>query len=186
MKKILLIIFLMLIPTIALANNKLESEDIWLLELETNLEGYNNFKDFIYIGENPYSSDGVDQYDIPKPPMNFDRFYIWSDRPNLTEPYTMLWYEYRAYPNNYQEWDIKGMFYPIYCPDNVIVSINWDKEYVKEKCSYRNIYFIVEQKGLIANNNYIDMKEKDNYNFNCNAYQIYSFKIIMNDLEEKI
>jgi len=155
------------------------NSDPWLIELLTTIDHPQGGTDNCYIGEYSLASDDIDQYDVPKYPLQPpDRTFIWSYREDFEEPYNNLWYEYREYPNDYQEWIIYTYYYNAYCPGTVDTTIEWDKDYLANNTEYDNMmlyhYLHPPLDGLQAK---IDMMDCDEYTFEIDAYQLEKFSI---------
>jgi hypothetical protein len=82
----------------------LSGQIIW--EALLNFTGPYSTHDTLVFGEASDASDGQDVYDVPKaspPPAPY--ISAWFDA-GLTTPYTRLWKDYRAYPDENKTWEM--------------------------------------------------------------------------------
>ena len=118
-----------------------------------------------------FASEGVDQYDIPHPPMYPPgRAFIYINQPTFPLPHNKLWYEYRNLSTAIQlrTWNLTTFFYPMY-ESGADVVLQWNCSEIK-KSGYKYIC-------LIHNGVYINMRTTSTYTFYSNPYQITYLKI---------
>jgi hypothetical protein len=133
----------------------------------------------VYLGVKEDGEYGQDGYDIPKYPAEPpDRAHIWSVT-DLEEPYDRLWYDIRDSDAREQIWNIAVYFYNAYCPSRVLVSIEWDSEYLQEYCNYDDVTLtLVSGNPILSSNTYsMNMKSTNKFSFGARAYKMYTFRV---------
>ena len=125
--------------------------------------------DTLVFGEAYDAIDGKDTYDVPKPGIPPETYiYAWFDA-GLTEPYNILWYDIREYPDETKTWDMY-IERDDSTPDDI--TINWNPNML-EHCEYTSI--ILKHVDLnITTNMYVN----NNYIYNQTPSTTHHFQII--------
>jgi len=139
-----------------------------LLNIE---DQYGVIGDTVIFGEKPDAFDGQDTYDAVKqptpPPIPY--VYTWFDA-GLSEPYDMLWEDYRDYPDDNEIWDLY-----ITCNTTTLASVNlvvsWNT-IDTDAAEYDHIRLYDLSDVLLA-----DMKAVDSYVFSAEFEYLYHFQI---------
>jgi hypothetical protein len=140
--------------------------DITLDLIETS-----GLKDNVVFGEASNASDGQDNFDVPKPSAPPSPFiYAWFDA-GLSEPYNVLWKDYRKYPDIFKVWNL-SVLWDSSSNDSTNVTINWNSSNLSY--SEYNSIFLKDISADIL----IDMHANSNYTFNILSLVIYEFQII--------
>jgi len=135
----------------------------------------NGANDYTTFGEAPDANDGppADNYDEPKPPPPPFPPYIraWFDD-NLSEPYNLLWEDYRNYPDTIKQWNLSIQWIPSDYVTSTTINISWNTYEVDD--SEYNIVKLCDSSGVQLKN----MLTENNYSFNCPAMETQIFFII--------
>jgi len=133
-------------------------------------EQYGVIGDTVIFGEKSDALDGEDAYDAVKQPIQpIPYVYAWFDA-GLSEPYDLLWEDYRDYPDDIKVWDLY-----ITCNTTTIASVNlvvsWNTTDINDT-EYDHIRLYDLSDVLLA-----DMKAVDSYVFSAEFEYLYHFQI---------
>ncbi|HWR27208.1 MAG TPA: DUF2341 domain-containing protein [Candidatus Thermoplasmatota archaeon] len=138
------------------------------MHISTSMRSY----DYVMFGEKTNASDGLDSYDVPKNPPSIPPFLYTMFSTNLTEPYHMLWYDYKHCPDTYKVWDLKVQWVPSDYTSPTNVTIAWNNSALNGS-EYSSVTL-----ENIETNETIDMLDMSSYTFNASALSLHPFKII--------
>ena len=131
--------------------------------------------DYAYFGEKSDALDGLDSYDAPKSPPKMEPYIrAWFDS-GLTEPYEMLWNDYRYYPDVYKVWNLSVQWVPSDYISPTTVTITWNAIEVGES-EYDSVVLYDVGSGTIV----ADMLIDTDHTFPCPALILQQFQIICN------
>jgi hypothetical protein len=147
------------------------TEDKQFWEIKLNLTEDSGLKDNIVFGEASNASDGQDSYDVPKPGSPPEPYiYAWFDA-GLSEPYNILWKDYRKYPDDYKVWNLTILWNSA-SEDSTNITINWNSS---ELLNVEYSSIILKD---ISTNILVDMATYENYTYNSSSLVTYEFQII--------
>lgn len=131
--------------------------------------------DYTVFGEAPDANDGPppDVYDQPKPPLPPSLPYIlaWFND-NLSEPYNLLWKDFRSFPDTFKQWNLTLLWVPEDGQTPTDVTISWSIDEIDD-----SEYFAVKLCDSDGNQ-LTNMLTEKNYTFNCPAIVPQIFYII--------
>ena len=145
---------------------------IWSVTLHCNESG--GKYDDVTFGEAPDANDGPppDSYDTVKPPASPAPYVRAWFNDNLPSPYTLLWGDYRHYPDTKKIWNLTVQWMPSSGSSPTTVTIHWDIDEFDDS-EYDLIFLCTEQGTQLIN-----MLVSNHYSFSCPAYVPQCFKII--------
>jgi len=134
----------------------------------------NSANDNVIFGEATDANDGPppDIYDQPKPPAPPEPYIRAWFNDNLTEPYNLLWIDYRHNPDTSKQWNLSVQWVPSDYVTPTTVTISWSSGEVDD--SEYNIVKFCDSSGSQLKN----MLTESNYSFNCPAMEPQIFYII--------
>ena len=144
----------------------------WDVTLNISVPG--NVDDYVVFGENYYASDGQDTYDQVKPPMPFPPYlYAWFDA-GLSEPYNILWRDYRKYPDNFKVWNL-SVLWASSSDNSTNITIQWNG----------SALLIYEYSSIVLKdvsaNILVNMLTFSNYTYNASPLITYEFQVICSE-----
>jgi len=151
---------------------KAASEDIaWNVTI--NIAESGGAGDNVIFGEATDAADGQDDYDLIKPPFPPQLPYLaaWFDT-NLDEPYDMLWFDYKQYPDDCKTWNLSIIWMSE--PEDessTNIDISWDASKIIES-KYKSV-LLYENDTVVA-----DMIGESHYIFNSSGGSLHHFQII--------
>lgn len=130
--------------------------------------------DSVVFGEAADANDGppADSYDIVKPPtpmVPYVRAYL---KDNLPAPYTMLWKDYRRYPDSHKIWNLTVQWVPEDGESSSSITLSWNPGLINTS-EYTSMNLCTSTGTVLKN-----MRIQNSYTFTCPAYVLQSFKII--------
>ena len=149
-----------------------KEQQFW--DITLNLTETSGLKDNVVFGEASNASDGQDNFDVPKPSAPPSPFiYAWFDA-GLSEPYNILWKDYRKYPDISKVWNL-SIIWASSSNDSTNITINWNSSNLSN-----SEYGLIILKD-ISKNILIDMLTHSNYTYNTSSLVTYEFQIICSD-----
>lgn len=128
--------------------------------------------DYVVFGEKTNASDGIDIFDVPKSPPAMPPYLYTMFSTNLTEPYHMLWYEYKHGPDSYKCWNLKVQWVPADYVSPADVTFAWNSSALNNS-EYTSV--LLEN---LETNETVDMLLVDSYQFTASALSLHPFKIV--------
>jgi len=141
-----ILIVLLLISTISvLGVENTEWEGFLIFEA-------NGLADTVYFGESFNASDGLDTFDVPKPPSSPSPYVYGYFDAGLSVPYNRLLWDIRQYPDGEKIWNLVVKCYPV---NEITISWNGIQNTEYNKVYLRNL----------QNDDEVDLVVTDNYTF---------------------
>jgi hypothetical protein len=141
--------------------------DIW--EVTITINGSNEVVDTLIFGEKTDASDGQDVYDLPKPSMPPSPYVYGFFTTNLTEPYNVLWEEYKYFPDTYKKWNLTILWVD---SGTGQVNITWNTSILQ---SSEYISVVLHDKSADVDT---DMLTTSYYNYTATSFVPNMFEII--------
>jgi hypothetical protein len=164
-------------------NNQHNPDNFYTIGLE-EIASYTNWEttlhftttsriyDFVVFGEKNNASDGIDSYDVPKSPPAIPPYLYIMFSTNFSEPYHMLWYEYKHCPGVYKIWNLNVQWVPSDYVSSTNVTIVWNNSLFNES-EYTSILL-----HNIETDEIVDMLNVNSYMFTASALNLHPFRII--------
>jgi len=168
---VMLVFGVLLVSSFATTGSSVKKNlDDW--EVTIDVEESGGLNNYIKFGEKSDASDGLDQYDMPKPPSPPNGYIrIWIYAQHLPNPYSTAWHEYRLLPHVATSWEIKVRWVP-QDGNPTTATLTWDSG----SFGYYKQVVLLDGGG----NFLVNMKEDDSYSFEMGAYSIASFEVWCN------
>jgi hypothetical protein len=114
-------------PTTDYRYSPLERSITWDTQLNFTEPG--GASDYVVIGEAPDARDGppADSYDVAKPPAPMAPYIRSYLKDNLPTPYTLLWKDYRQYPDTQKTFNLTIHWEPEDGESPTTITIVWSK-----------------------------------------------------------
>jgi hypothetical protein len=130
-------------------------------------------QDTVVFGEAPDAIDGppADSYDVVKPPAPMAPYLGATFTDNLPTPYTMLWKDYRQYPDSDKVWNLTIRWWPEDGESPTTITISWSTAEVDDS-EYSSVNLCTNA-GIVLKNMLVDTT----YTFSGPAYVPQQFTI---------
>jgi hypothetical protein len=142
-------------------------------ESRLNLTEPDGAQDYVVFGEASDASDGVDEYDVPKPgaPPPEPYIYAWFNA-GLSVPYNILWTDYRINTGSYKVWNLSVMWAPVDFMSPTNITISWNSSKIMES-QYQSVLLKDLESSVIT-----DMRSSSTFLYFAPANVLHHFQIL--------